>query len=780
MGAVKQVKSVHTQFEYATWYYQYLIESSIDGVKWNVFADKSKNTTHGSPMIDIGNVKARYLRITILDTEYPGLNKAIWNFKAFANDSYNPKTAVEAKRPSMLTSSKSIGLLVDLDTYALEVNSAIREWPGKGKLGGRFLAEGGISPSVEMLAGRKAVVFSGTVSMTSDIKAPQSMLGNSSFTVSTWVYNESVQDEEPIVSWTARGGVDITNASIGYGSNKRFGAAAHWGWPDMAYKTLPSAGKWHHIAVIFDGTYEKLYVDGVLDHQELKMLFIANLKNFMLGTNADKSAFFSGAISSLKIYDVALTEHDVIALSREEDKSDVAVYLDAGKLDYGILKNWKNEGYLAGSITEGFAVGDLYGKIAVILTAKDRAVFSKRVTDLVRDAGAGGLPYSIVSVLAGKVFGDEKWHHVASVFSKESIQTYVDGVPDDSKRFDKLFITDGDFQIEGVASIVAYNRVLEKKEIGTFHHKWKASLSFSAETASFEVAPTALSPGLVNMSAAKATLPGNILQYLFTATDDQEQVRSSGWVNNKDYNDFGVSMDRSYSYSVKLRDSYGNVTMSAKPIKVSTNAGFFDVYREDFNIDKDYLKETPGSIWDGLMGKADVVKSEKGILTLSSTDTKWDESEAKGPFLYKNTTGDFVVQVEVVDVSGLKEQKTNGANDVGLMVCAADGSSNLVQNSVFPGWGVGNMVTNLNENGRFQFNNAAAWSFFRHLQVQRSGNVFYLRGSSDGKDWKELPGSPVVRTDLDGETVKVGLFQCTYGVQSGYGSFKDFKLFQKK
>ena len=787
MGAVKQIKSVHTQFEYATWYYQYLIESSVDGIQWDIFADQRKNTTHGSPMIDVGNVKARYLRITILNTEYPGLNKAIWNFKAFESDAYHPKMLVEAKKPSALTALKPGGLLVDLDAEAMEIGTAVKEWQNKGKLGGQFFADEGLSPSVEMLAGRKAVVFPGKSSMTSDFKVPESMLGNSSFSIAMWVYNGSIQDEEPVLSWTKRGGIDITNASIGYGSNKRFGAAAHWGWPDMAYQTLPQAGKWYHIAVVFDGTSEKLYVDGILDHQELKMLFIANLRNFMLGRNDDATAFFSGAISSLKVYDLPLREAEIIALSKEHGKSDIAVYLDAAKLSYGSLNNWKNEGYFPGDLndlSDQIFVNDFSGKLAVQAKANAQTVLAERWNVLQGRLAKEYNSYSMVSVLAAKEFGDLKWHQLIKVSGKNGVQTYVDGVLNPSKDFEGPFLKP-DIAINGIASIVVYNHELSSLSVADLYEKWKVNTPLSAIPASFEEKPIALSPGLVRMSAAEVQLPGGMLQYYYSATDDKGLVHTSGWINNKEYTDFKVAGNRSYRYTVKVKDSYGNVTLAAPAVKVSTAPGLFNIAQDDFSVAKDdfkgtnTLKGTTATIWTGLLGKSDIVRTENGTLTLASTDTKWDGNEDKGPFLYRQVSGDFVAEVTVADVSGLKEKKANGANDAGLMVLADQDNGLLLQNSIFPGWGVGNMVTSLDKNGRAQTNNSAAWHFYKHLQIQRSASVFYLRGSNDGITWNDLPGSPIDRPDL-GPVLKVGLFQATYGTQSGYGSFRDFKIIQKK
>ncbi len=61
-----------------------------------------------------------------------------------------------------------------------------------------------------------------------------------------------------------------TYAAVNYGTNSGWGAAAHWEYPDMGFKKVPAAAKWHHIVVTFDGGVEKIYVDGKLDAQEQK------------------------------------------------------------------------------------------------------------------------------------------------------------------------------------------------------------------------------------------------------------------------------------------------------------------------------------------------------------------------------------------------------------------------------------------------------------------------------------------------------------------------------
>ena len=178
LGAIKRVRRTHTQFEYATWYYRYLIEGSVDGQNWEVFADRRKNTRWGSPMVDDGDLEARYLRLTVTETEYPGLFGAVWNFKAFAEAEPDPLLALadrafaatiapkqepdndqpgstKSERNGKTTGETSAKLLIHLDVAELQMGTPVTSWTNLGSLGGEFRS-GDPKPIVSMASGCKA------------------------------------------------------------------------------------------------------------------------------------------------------------------------------------------------------------------------------------------------------------------------------------------------------------------------------------------------------------------------------------------------------------------------------------------------------------------------------------------------------------------------------------------------------------------------------------------------------------------------------------------------
>ena len=83
LGKKQSIKSIWTQFEYGTQFYQYLIETSNDGKHWQIFFDKRQNRLAGSPMVDFGNSKAQYIRLTYTGGQKNGFGGAIWNLKVY-------------------------------------------------------------------------------------------------------------------------------------------------------------------------------------------------------------------------------------------------------------------------------------------------------------------------------------------------------------------------------------------------------------------------------------------------------------------------------------------------------------------------------------------------------------------------------------------------------------------------------------------------------------------------------------------------------------------------
>ena len=143
LGSSREIQTVWTQFEYGTQFYQYLIETSVDGKHWSVFADKRNNHLAGSPMVDFGKAEARYVRLTFTGGQKNGFGGAVWNVKVFGG--------IEEARPQHW-----LGLTAaDWDG---------REWQNnEGMLGGTFVLKEGAARTCR-IEGRDALMLEpGTV-----------------------------------------------------------------------------------------------------------------------------------------------------------------------------------------------------------------------------------------------------------------------------------------------------------------------------------------------------------------------------------------------------------------------------------------------------------------------------------------------------------------------------------------------------------------------------------------------------------------------------------------
>ncbi|KRE93166.1 hypothetical protein ASG89_06580 [Paenibacillus sp. Soil766] len=83
------VSRVETVFEHVHSSYSYKIESSIDGINWSIFVDRSANTAINFPYYsDTGDVLARFVRLQVVGVGSPGDQASVFDFRVYAtNDS---------------------------------------------------------------------------------------------------------------------------------------------------------------------------------------------------------------------------------------------------------------------------------------------------------------------------------------------------------------------------------------------------------------------------------------------------------------------------------------------------------------------------------------------------------------------------------------------------------------------------------------------------------------------------------------------------------------------
>ncbi len=316
-GSLKEIKRVMTQFEFASCYYQYILEYSADGKNWKVYADKSKNHTSGSPMIDDNTIAARYLKLTVLGTEKRGLYAAVWNIKVYSSLFEIPLQLENKKSNTAPAVASSNKMLINLDVVGEKQTNSLVKLPNKGSIGGTFAKEGKVTLETDD-EGITAIKFTNGA-LVLEKPVPKSLAWNGAYTVAAWVKNPEVDKEgEILASWCDRNQYNLANSynALAYNSG-HYGAAPHLdGHFDMKYSKVPEQNKWHHIVLTFDGVVEKIYVDGVLDNSQNMMLSSAIDKAKIIIGASDVGENYTGYMASLKMYDYALGKEEIANLMK--------------------------------------------------------------------------------------------------------------------------------------------------------------------------------------------------------------------------------------------------------------------------------------------------------------------------------------------------------------------------------------------------------------------------------------------------------------------------------
>jgi len=255
--------------------------------------------------------------------------------------------------------ARSAGLdpLVELNASPLSTGT-LNSWPNSGSLGGTFEAfnENSTPTVVANLAGLKAVEFTqpdgnaeSRQTLVGTVSTPPEIAGASDWTISTVVYRSdaNVTGENAYMCWSGRdiGGWPASQYRTAVFCDRDNLAAIHYG-ADYGFDLGPPPElAWHNITITYDGEVETLYLDGVFQQTRTWPLNLKSNTMMMVGSqywDGNNNGFnrqedqywrFNGAIASMKIYDQALTEEEVISISGTSNSNDA----DAD----GLLDSWE-------------------------------------------------------------------------------------------------------------------------------------------------------------------------------------------------------------------------------------------------------------------------------------------------------------------------------------------------------------------------------------------------------------------------------------------------------
>lgn len=327
LGKPQKFNEIWTQFEYATFFYQYKIEVSSDGETWTMYADRTENTMQGSPMIDKGATKAQYIRISITDTQKNGHMPAIWNVKVWQKAPELPQTDVESndgypgmhqKDVSMEERKSNTALPIHFKACQIAAGKTapfdVKEIETKEQNQWAFDANKPIRMRVK--DGQWAMFFNGTQSLQSRAPLPDVFKYNSPYTIAVWALSTDVGAVSTLVS-LSNSHADLATTELRLGTNPSTGLINHNG--SFESSGAPQAinnskGQWHHWVVTFDGWMEKVYLDGKLLQEKNNFLMIRPSGHITIGADGGGTNNFRGYISEVYIAPIATSEEEIVKM----------------------------------------------------------------------------------------------------------------------------------------------------------------------------------------------------------------------------------------------------------------------------------------------------------------------------------------------------------------------------------------------------------------------------------------------------------------------------------
>ena len=332
LGKPQKFSEVWTQFEYATFFYQYKIETSLDGSQWTLFADRTQNAMQGSPMIDKAPatshlVKARYLRITITDTQKNGHIPAIWNVKVWKQAPELPDIEAEGNDgyPGMhqkdVAPADRTDAAISFDVCQLaqgrqqpfdvtEIATASRLSPLKANKPIR----------ARVKDGRWALFFNGTQHLSATSPLPAAYSYNSPYTIAAWVLSTKVGPVSTVASLSTSH-ADLATTEFRLGTDPQTGLINHNGSFESCGLTdviKESEGHWQHWVITYDGWMERAYLNGQLVHEQNNFLMVRPEGHVTIGADGTGTNSFMGYISQLTITPTATTAEEAAALFAQQ------------------------------------------------------------------------------------------------------------------------------------------------------------------------------------------------------------------------------------------------------------------------------------------------------------------------------------------------------------------------------------------------------------------------------------------------------------------------------
>lgn len=319
LGEEKTFNQIWTQFEFATFYYQYKIETSSDGQTWKLYADKTKNTRSGSPMIDKGETKARFIRITVTGREKNGHFGGIWNVKVLnlkdgeaewmqetseSNDAWKKRHFVADGQPR----TRHQEPIVDISATKYSIGTTIKTIANAQ--GGELTSE--IPVRMELKDGKPAFHFTGTQVFKSNFGLPSSLEYCAPYTVVAWILNPKTEKNECVAQFIPDRH-DLSTIELCNGSDPQNGLMMHNASFENsgAPQIKAQEGQWQHWVITYDGYMERHYLNGEMVSEKNMMLLLRPAQWMQIGASFEGNHPFDGYLHALQLYDRTLQAEEI-------------------------------------------------------------------------------------------------------------------------------------------------------------------------------------------------------------------------------------------------------------------------------------------------------------------------------------------------------------------------------------------------------------------------------------------------------------------------------------
>ncbi len=319
LGRPTTFREVWTQFEYATYYYQYKIETSLDGQQWSLYADQRTNNRPASPCIDRGKRKARYLRLTITGRQKNGHFGGIWNIKVFAAKTgfdplpqYPALPDVTPEERAAQRGKSHVLVSINANDYPLDASLTTIS----NAEGGAFQSENPVQ--VVLQQGRQAFHFTGNQFFRSDFSLPPTLRYSAPYSVSAWVLNPEVAQIE-CVAMLMPTYHDLSTIELCNGSDPQHGLMMHNAHFENSGSPQITAlqGQWQHWVITYDGYMERHYLNGKKVGEKNMQLLLRPQRYVQLGASLEGRNPFDGYLHRLQVYDRTLSPEEVTALYKQ-------------------------------------------------------------------------------------------------------------------------------------------------------------------------------------------------------------------------------------------------------------------------------------------------------------------------------------------------------------------------------------------------------------------------------------------------------------------------------